>query len=84
MSTGCFLMLDMGREQQKPPATATPLLKLSSQVFGLTDNLRALREGKGGGRGTCYWRLMCPMRMEYSAGGRSLLNKSDQSLTETG
>eukprot|EP00064_Thunnus_orientalis_P022825 superscaffoldBa00008047_g23045 len=47
MFTGCFLMLDLGREL-KPPATDTPLLKLPSQVFRLTDNLRALEGGERG------------------------------------
>lgn len=56
MFTGGFLILDSGQEQQ-PPATTTPLLKLSSQVFRLTNNLRARRErekerdrGKAGSR----------------------------------
>lgn len=75
MFTGAFQMLDSGRERQ-PPATATPLLKLSSQLSQTDEQPEGTDTGERRGRGTCYWRPACPMRMQHRAGGRSRWNKN--------
>lgn len=72
--TGSFLMPDLGRER-RPPAAATPLLQLSSQVVSdwLPDNLRAAAQGEGGARTpvTGVWRVQLKHSAAMEGGARS-------------
>lgn len=72
MFSGGFLTPDSGRERLAPAIIKTLITASETGEQPEGTDTQEGEEGRGGGSepGTCYWRLTCPIRMQYSAGGR--------------